>query len=263
MPWFRLIRLLQHRGLLTDAPAIRFAGYLAAELGGQGVIADLPGLLRGYAQHARVSVRTAWADLRRLVDRGLLRQLQAAAPGIPARYRLSFPAAVVASMPGLPPDLCGQLHTSPSMGEGSPPSPAGQPRNGRPAASQHRPGGERDEARELLARCAAQWRGRLTLDGRLEAMTAISLRYATPGDVAQLLTERTGSARDLAGVLRWRLGRVISSARRSASVRADETGDRYRQMLTTRRPGPGAEARAEIARTRQRITLGTSKSGVR
>jgi hypothetical protein len=41
---------------------------------------------------------------------------------------------------------------------------------------------------------------------RVEAMTALALRHVPRGEVIQLLTERVASARDLSGLLAWRLG---------------------------------------------------------
>jgi hypothetical protein len=41
---------------------------------------------------------------------------------------------------------------------------------------------------------------------RLEAMTALALRHVPRGEIIQLLTWHVASARDLPGVLVWRLG---------------------------------------------------------
>lgn len=153
-----------HRGLLEDGPAVRLAAFLADTdtVRADGTIPEALTMLKAYAARARVSIVTAWADLRRLVTRGLVRQVQGAAPGIKARYRLSAPVAMIrAHMPGLPPDLvralyrnqpepaddeqerqggdpdsgvsCEGLNTSPSTREGSPPAP------GRPDPSQGQP----------------------------------------------------------------------------------------------------------------------------
>lgn len=80
--WCRLYRLMVHRGLLTEDPAIRLARFLADTdtVHGNGVIDDVPAMIAAYSARARVSRQTAYTDLRRLVDRGLLRQLQAPAP---------------------------------------------------------------------------------------------------------------------------------------------------------------------------------------
>jgi hypothetical protein len=110
--WFRLVRLMEHRGLLADEPALRLARFLGDTdtADGSGIIADVPAFIAAYAARARVSRQTAWTDLGRLVGYGLVRQLQHSAPGYKARYRLSYPAAVVdEEMPGLPPDIASAL----------------------------------------------------------------------------------------------------------------------------------------------------------
>ena len=57
-------------------------------------------------------------------------------------------------------------------------------------------------------------------------MTALALRHVPRGEVTQLLTERVANARDLPGVLAWRLGQMLTAARRDQSrqVPADEDG---------------------------------------
>lgn len=59
-------------------------------------------------------------------------------------------------------------------------------------------------------------------------MTALALRHVPRGEVIQLLTWHVASARDLPGVLAWRLGQVLTAARRDQSrqVLADEDGVR-------------------------------------
>ncbi len=51
-------------------------------------------------------------------------------------------------------------------------------------------------------------------------MTAVALRHLSPGELQEILTDRLSGARDVAGVLAWRLGRVITAARRRTAVRA-------------------------------------------
>jgi hypothetical protein len=243
---------------------------------GDGVIPDVPAMLDGYMARCRLSRQTAYTDLARLVERGMVRQVQAAAPGYRARYRLSAPAAMLAeSAPGLPPELaraiygdrhqaadedtghhgnaeddtapCEELDPSPSIREGSPPSPASTGHRGaRDAVSRGKPGGkispgEHDQARALLRSCTGEWRhwhGRqadtAAAAGRLEVLTALALRHVPPGEVRQLLTWHVAGARDLAGTLAWRLGRVVDAARSPArQVPADEDGARYTAMLET------------------------------
>jgi hypothetical protein len=281
---------MEHRGLLDGGPALRMAAYLADTdtVRADGVIPDVPAMLAGYMTRARVSRQTAYTDLGRLVERGLVRQVQAAAPGYRARYRLSAPAAMAAaSMPGLPPELarairpgpgaaetggehqadepgpaCGGLDPSPYMREGSPPSPCGTGQGGLRRRIRRRSGGEeigseeRDQARAVLKACAGEWRaqrGRAPAGelARVEVLTALALRHAPPGEVIQLLTWHVAGARDLAGVLAWRLGQVVAAARRPArQVPADEDGARYTAMLAelagNRPPNPSAARLAAI-----------------
>ena len=46
-------------------------------------------------------------------------------------------------------------------------------------------------------------------------MTALALRHVPRGEVIQLLTWHVASTRDLPGVLAWRLGQVLTAARRN------------------------------------------------
>ena len=55
-------------------------------------------------------------------------------------------------------------------------------------------------------------------------MTALALRHVPLGEVIQLLTWHVASARDLPGVLAWRLGQVLTAARRDQS-RSREMGE--------------------------------------
>ena len=122
--WCRLTGLMAARGLLPDGPALRMCRFLADTdaVSGEGGIDDVPAMITAYAARARVSRQTAWTDLGRLTSRGLVRQVQAAAPGQHARYQLSYPAALVdEEMPGLPPGLARR-----------PPAPAACSRGGRP-----------------------------------------------------------------------------------------------------------------------------------
>ena len=266
--WCRLYRLMAHRGLLTSDPARRLAAYLADTdtVHANGTIPDAPAMLAGYAARAGVSMQTAWTDLGRLTVRGLVRQVQAAAPGIKARYRLSAPAAMIrAHLPGLPPELtralyrdepepaddenqgddsgsgsfCGGLDTSPHTREGSPPPPDGRARHrasrrsGRPCRGSHDPGN--NDAAALLARCRNEWvrqRGeqRVPAPDRLAGLVPLTSRAlrvtARPGDVAQLLTERVASADDLVRTLRWRLSREVADARRAETPRLSPAEER-------------------------------------
>jgi hypothetical protein len=272
------------------------ARHLARVADARGIITALPQVMASYARREHVSIQTGWTDLGRLVDRGLVRQVAAAAPGRPARYRLSVPAAIIP--PDLPAGLariirregpgesrpaaarqrpapdqaapCGELDTSPFTREGSPPSPQrpgpAQPRR----AAGHRARGisseERGRAASVLTRCVASWRaqrgpGRLPGPAELaalEPLTALALRHMPPSELAELLTERVASARDLPALLTWRLGRTLRAARRRTAVPADETSARYAAMLAARTGNsiPRGPAAAELARLRARLGPG-------
>jgi hypothetical protein len=86
-------------------------------------------------------------------------------------------------------------------------------------------------------------------------MTARALRHVPRGEVLQLLTWHVESAHDLPGVLAWRLGQVLTAARRDMArqVPADEDGVRYAAMLAARGNTPSPAARAAIAVARAEL----------
>jgi hypothetical protein len=186
---------MQSRGLLTGEPALRMCRFLADTdtVAADGAITDVPAMISAYAARCRVSRQTAYTDLRRVIACGLVRQVQAAAPGYRAMYRLSYPAAMVdAEMPGLPDglaralphrhktadderaadrqpgsadnrpgDACAGLDPSPLTREGKTPCPG---RPGKPRAH-HRQGAQGKEpsseetaqAAEVLRACRPRW----------------------------------------------------------------------------------------------------------
>ena len=85
-------------------------------------------------------------------------------------------------------------------------------------------------------------------------MTALALRHLPRGEVIQLLTWHVAGARDLPGVLAWRLGQVLTAVRRPArQVPADEDGTLYAAKLAARGNTPGPAARAAIAAARAEL----------
>lgn len=88
------------------------ARHLARCADARGSVSNLPTVLASYAQAEHVSVQTGWRDLKRLVECGLVRQVQAAAPGFPARYLLSAPtAAIPDDLPASLARAIGHTHT--------------------------------------------------------------------------------------------------------------------------------------------------------
>src|SRR4029077_13377802 len=87
--WWRLVGLMRWRGLLdprADACLLRMARHLARVTDERGRVTDLPAVMHSSAARHHLSVQTGWTDLGRLIEHGLVRQMQAAAPGYPARY---------------------------------------------------------------------------------------------------------------------------------------------------------------------------------
>ncbi|WP_189241063.1 hypothetical protein [Planomonospora parontospora] len=64
--WFRLAALQRHRGELADDCAWRMARHLTHRADERGRLAGLQAVMRSYTVVHAVSVRTAWADFRRL-----------------------------------------------------------------------------------------------------------------------------------------------------------------------------------------------------
>jgi hypothetical protein len=296
--WWRLFALLYWRGLVADPCARRMARHLARCADDRGRITGLPEVISTYlARHHLRSAQVFWTDLSRLVDRGLVRQLQGSAPGYPARYQLSFSSSAVP--PSLPTDLattlrrvarllpadavpaepadpmveelittksgalCGGLDLSPFFRRGSPLTP--QP-NVPSRHHQDNHGGfsskERDQALSVLSACKAEWQLQRGPEQQLTAAqlehlalpVVLALREVPPSEVRQTLTWQVRSARDLAGVLAWRLGRLRTAARPPArQVAADEHGDRWAGWMAARAAAYASRspaARAAIAEAR-------------
>ena len=110
----RLFKLAVHRGLIAKDPAMRLVKFLAntdkETVSTSGIIASASRMISLYAARCEVSETTGWNDLRRLIGYGFVRQLQAAAPGYTASYRVCYPVALVDEhMPDLPPGLAREL----------------------------------------------------------------------------------------------------------------------------------------------------------
>ena len=87
-------------------------------------------------------------------------------------------------------------------------------------------------------------------------MTALALRHVPRGEVIQLLTERVASARDLPGVLAWRLGQVLTAARRDRATPSSltRTASATGAWLAARGNTPGPAARTAIAVARAELS---------
>ncbi|MFF5115052.1 hypothetical protein [Streptosporangium sp. NPDC000509] len=123
---------------------------------------------------------------------------------------------------------CGRLHTSPYTREGlSPSHPARQSQPSRRPRQLPFRGKDRIEERahavefvlSLQPRWARQRDGQILTDrevAEVSYLAVLLLRHMPESEAAELLCEQVSSATDLAGVLRWRIGRVLGRARRAA-----------------------------------------------
>jgi hypothetical protein len=214
----------------------------------RGQLVDVPAAIEAYARHHRVSTRTAWTDLGRLVAVGLVLKTQTPAniaqepakgghgpaqgpgSGRCAEYALTLTEADLEAVPVAPravdnsrrrPAQSGQTSNDASLTrEGNTPLPPGRPaavRRGRSGAKL--PLEERREAAALLTGCLAGWRRQLRDEQLLRRrqadalmpLVADVLRRMDREDVLCLLTDRVKSARSLAGVLRRRLVAAIEA----------------------------------------------------
>jgi len=272
------------------------AAHLTHHASPAGGVPDMGRVIDRYADVHQVSKRTAWKDLCRLIDAGLVRKVRGSAPGQSATY------ALCRDLAALPPDLpkslgrgvekvaddpllaargkstlaaihrsladCvtvaygarstpapvrelgyGRVHMCPYIQEGPTPPPPRVARKHRSAPSRRTPWGDQfgyDEhggGRQVLAQCAARWRtqrtGRVPIGEEvpdkaglesLEHLIVLLLRYMPSGEAVELLTTQVASARDLAGVVRYRVGRVLRSMRRRHNLRVDDDGLAYQRM---------------------------------
>ncbi|MEV4753031.1 hypothetical protein AB0K21_42370 [Streptosporangium sp. NPDC049248] len=142
---------------------------------------------------------------------------------------------------------CGRLHTSPYTREGL--SPSHPSRLSQPSRRPRElPFGCKDRAEErahavdfvlgLQPRWARQRDGQVLGDrevAEVSYLVALLLRHMPESEAAELLCEQVASASDLAGVLRWRIGKVLGRARRAARNLAnlilDENGSVHAAWL--------------------------------
>ena len=250
------------RQLHAAAPGRQASYILAMDVA--GLPADLPADLR--------------AALQRYVD-----DPRAAAKGTPTRAQVHRALAECQVIrhgsarritPIMESEGCGRLHTSPFTREGSPPSP--QPRQSQSSQRARRLpfkgedlGEERTQALSFVKELCPIWAynrvaGDIPSDtqlAELAPLVGLLLRRMPRSEVAELLTERIGSAADLAGVLRWRLGRTLGglrrAERRAAAIVVDDDGARHAAWLEGNAAAAAARAAAkaevvELARRRDR-----------
>ncbi|MCC5581773.1 hypothetical protein IMZ11_39850 [Microtetraspora sp. AC03309] len=158
---------------------------------------------------------------------------------------------------------CGRLHTSPYMREGSPPSP--QPRQSQgpqrpplePAWGQDR-NDEKAAALDFVKELGPEWarqRGGQVLSeneiGEIAHLVVLLLHHVRRSEAAELLTAQVSSATDLAGVLRWRIGRTLAglrrAQRRSEALRVDDDGERHAAFLEVNAARNAANAARKAA----------------
>jgi hypothetical protein len=158
---------------------------------------------------------------------------------------------------------CGRLHTSPYTREGSPPSP--QPHESqRPQRPRPLPfwgqdlDGERGSALDFVRELGPEWarqRGGQVLSdaeaAELAHLVVLLLRHMPRSEAAELLTAQVASAGDLAGVLRWRIGRTLASMRRARrrveTIRVDDEGQGHAAWLAANADRAEAQAATKAA----------------
>ncbi|WP_285710853.1 hypothetical protein [Microtetraspora sp. NBRC 16547] len=166
---------------------------------------------------------------------------------------------------------CGRLHTSPYTREGSPPSP--QPRQSQgpqrpplePAWGQDRndeKAAALDFVKELLPEWARQRGGQVLSEneiGEIAHLVVLLLHHVRRSEASELLTSQVASATDLAGVLRWRIGRTLAglrrAQRRSETLRVDDDGEQHAAFLeanAARNAANAARRAALVEEARQR-----------
>ncbi|MER5322254.1 hypothetical protein [Streptosporangium roseum] len=141
---------------------------------------------------------------------------------------------------------CGLVHTSLYTHDGPTPPPLRSARervqddHGLSSWGDKTSSDEWGTARDVLNRCVAAWRmqraGQVPAGtevptkaglASLEHLVSLLLRYMPPSEVEELLSAQVGSARDVAGLVRWRVGRCLRGLRRRRHLVVDDTGQRH------------------------------------
>ncbi|WP_344890671.1 hypothetical protein [Nonomuraea antimicrobica] len=159
---------------------------------------------------------------------------------------------------------CGRLHTSPYTREGLPPpqshpSQGSRPTRRRPLFGGRDLGEEKAAALYFVKGLAPDWAqqrdGEVPSDvelAELAHLVMLLLRYMPESEARELLTWQVGTATNLCGVLRWRIGRTLAklrrAARRAAVLRVDDDGRRHHAWLEANaaRNADNAARKAEV-----------------
>lgn len=167
---------------------------------------------------------------------------------------------------------CGLVQTSPYTYEGPTPPPRRttrercQDQHGDRLWGQETLNEGQEGGRDVLARCVAVWRmqraGKVpagtevpTAAGlaSVEHLVALLLRYLPPGEVEELLSEQVASARDMVGLVTWRVGRCLRGLRNRRQVAIDE--DRQRHAAWIAEQKARAEAQVQVRRAVMQAAL--------
>ncbi|WP_329430961.1 hypothetical protein OG339_48275 (plasmid) [Streptosporangium sp. NBC_01495] len=148
---------------------------------------------------------------------------------------------------------CGLVHTSPYVYDGlTPPLTELDPDGGQDERKAELWGdktvSERlEEAREVLVRCRRAWviqRAGWVPEGAeapskagmasLEHLIELLLRHLPVSEVEELLSDQVRSARNMVGLVQWRVGRVLRDIRRRHRIEVDEAGVRHAAWMAER-----------------------------
>ncbi|MFI7455480.1 hypothetical protein ACIBQX_49035 [Nonomuraea sp. NPDC049714] len=172
---------------------------------------------------------------------------------------------------------CGRLHTSPYTREGLPPPLSHPSQESHRSRRRQAFGGksrseEEGDALYFVQSLAPDWAqqrgGEVLADAELAEiahLVMLLLRHMPPSEARELLTRQVATAADLAGVLRWRIGRALAglrrAARRASLLGVDDDGARHAAWLAANaaRNAANAGRRAELVDLAERLRLQASE----
>ncbi|MGW2161835.1 hypothetical protein [Nonomuraea sp. NPDC001699] len=176
---------------------------------------------------------------------------------------------------------CGRLHTSPYTREGLTPPSSHPSQRSRPPRRRPRLWGqdrieEQGAALNFVKGLAPDWAqqrgGEVPTDAELAELAhlvMLLLRYLPESEARELLTAQVSSARNLCGLLRWRIGKELRrqrrAARRVAALVVDDDGRRHQAWLEANDAANAAKAarRAELVGMARELAgrFGTARLG--